>query len=122
MQFRTRKIIKPGDLNPRGSLFGGACLAWIDEEAAIYAICQLGTDQLVTKYISEVNFVNPAFQGEIIEIGVDVIEFGTTSLTLTVEVREKSQKRPIVKIDKIVFVCVDKVGRPFPHGKIKKKS
>ena len=34
MQFYSRKIIKPQDLNNNGTLFGGAVLSWIDEEAA----------------------------------------------------------------------------------------
>ncbi len=33
MKFRTRKLIKPEDLNARGTLFGGQMLKWIDEEA-----------------------------------------------------------------------------------------
>ncbi len=41
MNFHTRKWIKPEDLNPNGTLFGGSLLKWIDEEAAIYAIVQL---------------------------------------------------------------------------------
>jgi hypothetical protein len=40
MNFHTRKWVKPEDLNPNGALFGGSLLRWIDEEAAIYAICQ----------------------------------------------------------------------------------
>jgi hypothetical protein len=34
MRFHTRKWIKPEDLNPNGTLFGGQLLAWIDEELA----------------------------------------------------------------------------------------
>jgi len=34
MKYRTRKLIKPSDLNARGTLFGGQVLKWIDEEAA----------------------------------------------------------------------------------------
>ncbi len=41
MEFRTRKLIKPEDLNAGHTLFGGQLLKWIDEEAAIYAMCQL---------------------------------------------------------------------------------
>jgi len=37
MQFYSRKLIKPEDLNGRNTLFGGALLGWIDEEAGIYA-------------------------------------------------------------------------------------
>ena len=41
MKYRTRKLIKPEDLNSRETLFGGQLLKWIDEEAAIFAMCQL---------------------------------------------------------------------------------
>lgn len=34
MNFHTRKWVKPEDLNPNGTLFGGSLLRWIDEEAA----------------------------------------------------------------------------------------
>jgi acyl-CoA hydrolase len=37
MRFHTRKWIKPEDLNPNGTLFGGQLLAWIDEELAFTA-------------------------------------------------------------------------------------
>ena len=50
MNFHTRKWVKPEDLNPNGTLFGGSLLRWIDEEAAIYAIVQLGNQRVVTKY------------------------------------------------------------------------
>ena len=35
MNFHTRKWVKPEDLNPNGTLFGGSLLRWIDEEAAV---------------------------------------------------------------------------------------
>ncbi len=37
MRFLTRKLVQPQDLNVRGTLFGGRLLAWVDEEAAIFA-------------------------------------------------------------------------------------
>jgi len=43
IKFRTRKLIKPEDLNGRNTLFGGGLLAWIDEECAIYCACQMKT-------------------------------------------------------------------------------
>jgi len=55
MKYRTRKLVKPEDLNPRKTLFGGRVLQWIDEEAAIFAICQLGSSNIVTKAMSEIN-------------------------------------------------------------------
>ena len=54
MNFYTRKWVRPEDLNANGTLFGGSLLRWIDEEAAIYAIVQLGNQRAVTKYMSEI--------------------------------------------------------------------
>ena len=119
MKFRTRKLIKPGDLNARGTLFGGQMLKWIDEEAAIFAICQIGDKNLVTKIMSEIDFIASAKTGDVIEIGCDIVSIGTTSITLTCEVRNKDTKQVIIKIDKIVFVLVDEDGKPKPHGKNK---
>lgn len=117
MKYHTRKWIKPEDLNPNQSLFGGRLLEWIDEEAALYSIIQLENTRTVTKYMSEINFVSSAKQGDIIEIGIQVISFGKTSLTLKCEVRNKMTRQPIITIDKIVMVALDENGNPQPHGK-----
>ncbi|MGB1309239.1 MAG: acyl-CoA thioesterase, partial [Oceanihabitans sp.] len=87
MRFHTRKWIKPEDLNPNGTLFGGRLLEWIDEEAALYAVVQLENKHIVTKFITEIDFKNSAKEGDIIEIGIDVVKFGKSSLTLRCEVR-----------------------------------
>jgi acyl-CoA hydrolase len=119
MIFRTRKLIKPEDLNPRGTLFGGELLRWIDEEAAIFCMCQLDNKNIVTKVMSEVDFIATAKLGDVIEIGCELISFGTSSITISCAVRNKDTQRLITKIDKIVFVAVDENGKPTPHGKKK---
>jgi acyl-CoA thioesterase YciA len=116
MKYRTRKLIKPGDLNARGTLFGGICLKWVDEEAAIFAICQLGSANIVTKAMSEINFVRTARQGDIIEFGMELAEIGNTSITISCDVRNKSTKESIIRIDKIVFVLLDENNKPKPHN------
>jgi len=115
--YRTRKLVKPGDLNPENTLFGGRLMEWLDEESAIYAVCQLETMRLRTKIIGEIDFKAPARQGDIIEIGVEATKFGTTSITMKCEVRNKNTKQIILTIDKIVMVTVDENGSPTPHGK-----
>lgn len=117
MNFYTRKWVKPEDLNAHGTLFGGSLLRWIDEEAAIYSIIQLGTTRCVTKYMSEINFISSALQGDIIEMGIKATHFGRTSLTLMCEVRNKITRKSILTVDKMVFVSVDESGKPWPHGK-----
>lgn len=115
MRFHSRKIIKPEDLNAHGTLFGGVVLSWVDEEAAIYVLCQLGKGNIVTKYMSEINFVNSAKLGEVIEIGMETVKFGRTSITVKCLVRNKFTKETIISIDQIVFVHLDEFGKPSPH-------
>jgi acyl-CoA hydrolase len=115
MKFYSRKLIKPGDLNARNTLFGGALLRWIDEEAGIYAMTKLGSKNVVTKYMSEINFVNSARQGDVIEIGLGFLDIGVTSISFTCEVRNLFTKQTIIRIDKIVFVHVDNDGNSAPH-------
>ncbi|WP_286674909.1 acyl-CoA thioesterase [Pseudomonas subflava] len=117
MKFHTRKWVKPEDLNPNGTLFGGSLLKWIDEEAAIYAIIQLDSPRVVTKLISEINFVSSARQGDIIELGLTATDFGRTSVTLRCEVRNKITRKSILTIDRLVFVHLGEDGLPAPHGK-----
>jgi len=121
MNFHTRKWIKPEDLNPNETLFGGRLLQWIDEEAALYAIIQLENPRTVTKFISEINFRSSAVKGDIIEIGLDIIGFGNTSITLCCEVRNKMTREVIISIDRITMVGLDENGKPCKHGKTEKE-
>jgi acyl-CoA thioesterase YciA len=117
MNFHTRKWVKPEDLNPNHTLFGGRLLQWIDEESALYAVVQLENPRIVTKYMSEINFISAPVQGDIIEIGMVATAFGRTSLTMRCEVRNKLTRAPILTIEKIVYVNLGPDGKPTPHGK-----
>ncbi|MFD2541518.1 acyl-CoA thioesterase [Lacinutrix gracilariae] len=117
MRFHTRKWIKPEDLNPNGTLFGGRLLEWIDEEAALYAVVQLENQHVVTKLMTEIDFKSSASQGDIIEIGIDAVKFGKSSLTLRCEVRNMMTRETIITIEKIVMVNLDKQGNAVPHNK-----
>lgn len=117
MKYQTRKLIKPGDLNANNTLFGGSLLKWIDEDAGIYVMTKLDTKKIVTKFISEIDFVSSAKQGDVIEIGLEFKSIGNTSITIGCEVRNVFTKKIIIAIDKLVFVKIDENERPVPHGK-----
>lgn len=105
------------DLNPAGTLFGGRALEWIDEEAAIFAYCQLKYPiHLVTKAISAIDFKAPARKGDIVEIGMEVIKVGQTSITVACSLRNKRSQQEIVKVSEITFVNLDEKGKPTLHG------
>ena len=116
MNFSTRKWVRPEDLNGNGTLFGGSLLRWIDEEAVVYAALQVGTSRVVTKFISEIEFVSSARQGDLVEIGLHATAFGRTSLTMRAEARNMITRRSILTIERIVFVTLDEQGAPMPHG------
>lgn len=117
MKFQTRKWVKPGDLNPNQSLFGGKLLAWIDEEIALYASLQLDSYTVVTKHMSEINFRSSAKAGDIIEIGIEPLKFGHTSFTVKCEVRNMRTQETIITIDAVTMVNIGADERPRAHGK-----
>ena len=119
MRFHTRKWVKPEDLNPNGTLFGGKLLAWIDEELALYTIIQLENSRIVTKHMSEINFRSSAKQGDIIEIGIDVIKFGNSSIVLKCEARNMMTQETIITLDAITMVSLGADGKPKAHEKTK---
>jgi len=121
MRFHTRKWVKPEDLNPNGTLFGGRLLEWIDEEAALYTIIQLENSKIVTKYISEINFMSSAKQGDIVELGIEVSNFGRSSLSLKCEARNKMTRETILTVDNIIMVNLGDDGKSKSHGKTERE-
>lgn len=119
MKFHTRKWVKPEDLNANGTLFGGKLLAWVDEEAALYSIVQLENPKVVTKFMSEINFMSAAKQGDIVEIGLEVTKFGKSSLILKCEVRNMMTRESIITIENITMVNLGEDNKPKIHGKTK---
>jgi acyl-CoA hydrolase len=67
--------------------------------------------------MSEINFINTAKQGDIVEIGIDVVKFGKSSLVLRCVVRNMMTREEIISIENITMVNLDKQGKPLPHGK-----
>lgn len=109
-------MIAHKDLNSNGTLFGGRVLDWIDEEAYIYCSCQLNNDRVVTRSMSGVDFNSSAIRGDIIEIGMETVELGKSSITIKCNVRNKRTEKIITSVDKIVFVNLGPDGKPTSHG------
>lgn len=121
MIYRTRYMVMPADLNGARTLFGGRAFSWIDSEAYVYASCQLDYTKLVTVNVSEMNFTAPAREGDVVEIGAEVVKFGRTSITLKVIIRNKTTKQNLCVVDRITFVALDNDGKPMAHGKTEVK-
>lgn len=124
-----RKIVMPDDLNHANTLFGGRLLQWTDEAAVLYAMCQLGTNSVVTLKMSEVLFKRPARSGDILEFWTYKGKIGKTSLEVCCDVVTKNfnkqtetptydphldSERKILSCS-FVFVSVNEEGRPMEH-------
>ena len=116
MKYFTRKMIAHKDLNSNGTLFGGRVLDWIDEEAYIYCSCQLNNDRVVTRSMSNIDFMHSAIRGDIIEIGMETVNLGKTSITIKCDVRNIRTEETITSVDEIVFVNLGPDGKPARHG------
>ena len=119
MLLTYRKLVKSEDLNPAGRLFGGRMMEWIDEAAAMYAICQLQTQKIVTLKVSEILFKEPIYNGDIIEFFASTKNCGRTSFTVSLEVKRKAvafnEKPKLALTCDLVFVTVDDNGKPIPN-------
>jgi acyl-CoA thioesterase YciA len=78
---------------------------------------QLENPKLVTKFMSEINFMSVVKQGDIVEIGIDVAKFGKSSVVLKSVVRDIMTRETIITIDNITMVNLGEDEKPYPHGK-----
>lgn len=112
----NRRLVMSKDLNGANKLFGGTILAWIDEQAYIEVISLLKTTNVVTKFISEVEFIAGAKVGDVVEIKTTLVKAGKTSITLRVEVFNVTLAKSIAVVNEIVMVNVDENGHPLAHN------
>lgn len=102
--------------NPLGTLFGGEVLALMDVTASITAqrYCRR---VVVTASTEPIDFRNPIYVGEIIEIKARVAWTGTSSMIIRCEVHGENPltgDRRLCTIGHLNFVALGDDGRPTP--------
>jgi acyl-CoA thioesterase YciA len=113
MELISTYICKQGDIGVHNNMFGGIILSIIDDAAASYASQICDTQRVVTLKIDELVFSKPVKVGNIIKIYGSVKEFGTTSVTLYIEVRKHNVYtgvQTVVTHTNIKFVRIDDEG------------
>lgn len=117
MELITTYVCKKSDLGVHDNMFGGTILGLIDQSAGAYAAQLCDTPRMVTIKIDELVFKNPVKIANIIKVYATVKEFGSSSLTLYVEVRKHNVytgKQDVVVHTTIKFVRIDEDGNPIP--------
>jgi acyl-CoA thioesterase YciA len=113
MELISTYICKQGDIGVHNNMFGGIILSIIDDAAASYASQICDTQRVVTLKIDELVFSKPVKVGNIIKIYGSVKAFGTTSVTLYIEVRKHNVYtgvQTVVTHTNIKFVRIDDEG------------
>lgn len=116
MELITTYICKQGDIGIHNNMFGGIILSIIDDAAAAYASQICDTQRVVTLKIDELVFKKPVKSGNIIKVYGKVKEFGTTSVTLYIEVRKHNVytgAQNVVTHTNMKFVRIDDEGNPL---------
>jgi acyl-CoA hydrolase len=106
----------PTDTNPRGRLFGGTLVAWMDK-AAGYAAMRRARNVVVTAAIERIDFRVAVRQGDLVELVATVESVGRSSLRVRVDVYREdpiAESRELCTSGHFVVVAVDEAGRPAP--------
>jgi len=109
-------LVMPNDTNPKGTLFGGKGLEWMDIAAGM-AAARLGRQTVVTASIERVDFKVPIQWGEMAVVEAQVESVGRTSMKVRVDMyRENAitSARQLCTTGVFTMVAIDETGRPTP--------
>ena len=115
-QSRTiqTRLVLPPDTNHHQSIFGGRVLAYIDEVAAITSM-KHAKGEVVTASIDSVDFVSPAYAGDVLELEGIVTSTGRTSMEVYVRVVSRNLKTGEERLTTesfVTMVAIDDEGKP----------
>jgi len=113
MEHITTFLVKASDIGLSNNMFGGIILSLIDESAVAYAMQLCDTPRMVTVKIDELVFKKHVKVGNLLKVYGKVIEFGTTSVSIYIEVRKHNVYNGVqetVTHTNIKFVRIDDEG------------
>ena len=124
MELISTYICKKGDIGVHDNMFGGTILSIIDDASASYSSQVCDTQRIVTLKIDELVFKKPVKVGNILKVYANVKEFGTTSVTLYIEVRKHNVYtglQTVVTHTNIKFVRIDDEGNSLAISNLVKE-
>jgi acyl-CoA thioesterase YciA len=120
-QPAQRVMMMPRDTNPKGTIFGGVILSYIDLAGAEGARAH-GADQVVTVAMKEVVFHQPVYVGDLVSFYTELVRIGRTSITVkvTVEAARHRKRSEVVRVTEaeITYVNVDQDRQPLPIERV----
>lgn len=110
------EIIFPNDANPLGNIFGGRVMQLIDIVGSMAAV-RHARNAVVTASMDRLDFLSPAYVGEILILHASVNYVGHTSMEVGVKViaeNPRTGEQRHTGSAYLTYVSVDQSGRPMP--------
>jgi acyl-CoA thioesterase YciA len=109
----------PSDLNPIGTVFGGWIMSMMDKAASI-AVDDIIDAAAVTVGVTDLHFIKPVRNGDIISVYTTVTKIGNSSISIYVEVVVQCHKKycdkrcemPVTDAT-FTFVAISPQGEPI---------
>ena len=115
-ELTTSTMAMPKDTNPSGDIFGGWLLSEMDIAGSI-AAWHRARGRVATVAVRGMAFHLPVHIGDVLGCYTDIIEVGTTSITINIEAwalpRGQDQRIKVTE-GEFVFVALDGAGRKHP--------
>jgi acyl-CoA hydrolase len=111
------KLMTPDEANVYGNVHGGAILKYIDEAAAVAAWRHARVPKVVTVSLERMDFKEPVYIGDILQIKATVRHVGRTSMLVGVRVEAESPTTGQVRHTAscyMTFVALDRNNKPIP--------
>lgn len=109
-------LAKPTDVNFGVSVHGGEVMKWMDQVGYALAVRYSG-GYAVTKFVDNIEFVNPMRIGDLVRLDAEITHTGITSMNIKIEVSSENLRNQAVVLNcscNMVFVAVDADGRKRP--------
>ena len=119
-QISLRGRAFPTDLNHSGTVFGGWIMSKMDKAASI-AVEDIVNAGAVTVSVTDLQFLKPITNGDIVTIYTEIIKIGNTSLKIDVNVMVRNKqihKEYSVTNAVFTFVTVDEDRKPINVRKV----
>jgi uncharacterized protein (TIGR00369 family) len=113
------QLMNPQDANPSGNVHGGVIMRLIDTAAGAVAV-RHARSNVVTASIDRLDFIRPAFIGDLVTLKASLNYAGRTSVEIGVRVEAENLITGHVRHTAsayLTFVALDQNGRPseVPH-------
>ena len=107
-------------MNHQRRLFGGRLMEWIDIVAGVVSRRHCGMT-VTTACIDQLDFLGPAFMGDMVELDGRITYTGRTSMEIRVDtwVENLSGERKLINRAYLVMVALDENGKPAPVPALK---